>query len=58
MKTIPKALIKKLEKHRNNIAKERDQLRQLCADVDSLVSAADDGIDALENAIDILSGQS
>ena len=54
-KTEFKPLIQKLEKHRDAIGKERDQLRNLMEEIAGLISSTEEGLVALEDTIDRLS---
>ncbi len=50
-------MIKALEKHKRDIAKSRDALRDIEDEIKGLRYTADRGIEALEEAIEALSEQ-
>ena len=52
-----KPLLKRLEKHRNNIAKERDALRELYDEIEALLDPTNRGVEALDDAIESISEQ-
>jgi hypothetical protein len=47
----------KLEKHKTVIAKERDALRDLQDEIESILEPTDRGVEALQEAIDSISEQ-
>jgi hypothetical protein len=49
------SLTKAIEKSNARIAKERDKLRELISDAESLYDACDRAVDSLESAADALS---
>ena len=59
MKITPKlkTLLKQLEKHRTAIGKERDALRELHEEIESLLDPVNRGVEALDDAITALSEQ-
>lgn len=52
-----KLLLKKLEKERAKIAAARDNLRDLRDEIDSLLEPTEQGLQALEDAIETFSQQ-
>lgn len=58
MKNINKVmqnLSKQLEKHRNNLAKERDAMRELMSEIEEIEGVCDVAKECLDEAIDTLS---
>ncbi len=51
IKLVSKSFIKQIEIHRNNIAKERDALRDLISDGQDLLNLSTEGCELLEEAI-------
>lgn len=49
------AAVKFLQKHRDKIAAERDVLREVQDEIEDLCYDLDEGIAALDNAIDVFS---
>ena len=52
-----KSIMKQLEKHRDRISKERDSLRDVVLEYESLAEVCDTAIEDLNRAIDSLSEQ-
>jgi hypothetical protein len=52
-----KALLKRIEKHRATIAKERDALYEILSEVESLFEPVNRGVEALDDAIQAFSEQ-
>lgn len=50
-----KGLLKQIKKHKEAIAKERDALREILEDVEDVVGSMNEGVIALESAIDTMS---
>ena len=50
-----KQIVKKIEKHRDKIGKERDALREILYEIEPLIESCDDAIRDLNYAIDRLS---
>ena len=49
------AIVKQLTKHRDNIGKERDALREMQEEINTLFESCEEGIDALDSAIQTFS---
>lgn len=54
-KLITDVMIKKIELHKDAIAKHRDALRDICADLKSVLQSTDTAVEELELAIQTLS---
>ena len=52
-----KQLVAQLKKHQNTIGKERDKIRELKEEIDSLLDPVEEGMMDLEAAIDRFSEQ-
>lgn len=50
-----KCLCKEAEKIKNNIAKERDRLRELIGEIEDIIDSTDSFISDFEHALDSLS---
>jgi hypothetical protein len=50
-----KKLAKEIERHKKAIGIHRDALRDLVADAEEIINDSHDAVDALEQAIDVLS---
>ena len=47
-------IVKKIKAHQEVIAKERDDMREILDELEDLVGSASDGVDALADAINII----
>jgi hypothetical protein len=50
-----RAIVAKIKRHSEAIARHRDQLREIYSDLEAIVESADDGLQSLDYAIDRLS---
>ena len=50
-----KATITAIKRHKDAIAKHRDALREIQEDLSAVLNSADDGLESLEYAVDVLS---
>ncbi len=57
MNRTTKKLVNELKRHRDVIANERDILRALVDEFNEICNCATEGLDSLNNAIDIFSEQ-
>ena len=49
------AIVKKIEGHKAAVAKHRDALRDCVLDLEAIVDDADEAIDGLDRALEVLS---
>lgn len=50
-----RAIVAKIKRHTEAIARHRDQLREIYSDLEAIVESADDGLQSLDYAIERLS---
>jgi exonuclease VII small subunit len=48
---VPRSLLKRMERHKNEISKRRDALRDVMDDLEAIIGSADRGVEALDEAI-------